>query len=106
MATGFEIELVTVPWANDVSLFAKSQAGAFLVGGDELLDLIENLALAHRAAGMRADVLVGNHFVPLAKDANFYGIEGINPVLAVRQFAQFGNREFVVFTHVLCRHKF
>src|SRR4029077_7013985 len=76
MAAGGEIEFIAVPRANDMALLAELQAGAFLVRRDHFLDLVENLALTHRPAGMRAHVLVGEHFAAGAKDADLELVEG------------------------------
>src|SRR5262249_41420386 len=83
MAAGGEIELVTVPRADDVPLLAEAQAGALLVRGDEFLDLMEDLALAHRTAGVRADVLIGQHLAAGAEDADFKLLHGEDLVIAV-----------------------
>src|SRR5271154_5890067 len=71
MAAGREIEFVAVPRADDVALLAEAQPGALLVGGDDFLDLMENLALADRAAGMRTDILISQHFAAGPENADF-----------------------------------
>src|SRR5580693_4155859 len=71
MAAGCEIVLVAVPRADDVARFAEAQTDALLVGGDHFLDLVENLALANRTAGMRTHVLVREQLAAVAEDADF-----------------------------------
>ena len=43
MASGREIEFITVPRADDVALLAEPQARALLVGRDDFLDLMKIL---------------------------------------------------------------
>jgi hypothetical protein len=90
MAAGRKIEFIAVPWADDVALFAKAQPGTFLFRRDHFLDLVENLALADRAAGMRTDIFIGEHFVAGAKNPNLDVIEGEYPVVAVGNIGQLG----------------
>src|SRR5579862_3768899 len=58
VAAGLEIELVAMPRANDVAPAGEARAEALHLGRQQLLDAVEDLALADRAAGMRARVLV------------------------------------------------
>src|SRR5262245_20685886 len=60
MLAGLEVELVAVPRADDMALRAEAQPPAGLVGRDHLLDPIEDLSLAHRAAVVGTDVAVGD----------------------------------------------
>src|SRR5262249_5816946 len=89
MAAGGQIEFVTMPRANDVALLAKAQPGAFVVGRDHFLDLVETLALTHRAAGVGTDVFIGKHFRAGAKDADFEFIDGEDPIIAIGDIGQF-----------------
>ena len=98
MAAGREIVLVAVPRADDVARLAEAQAGALLVGGDDFLDLVEDLALANRAAGMRAHVLVGEHLAAVAEDADFELIHRENPIIAVGDIAQLAYCDFLHLT--------
>src|SRR5579885_441972 len=95
MATGGEIELIAVPGADDVALLAKSQPSAFFIRRDDLFDLMKNLALANRAAGVRTDVFVGQHLAASAEDADFEIIEGKNAVIAVGDIAQLPDCNFL-----------
>src|SRR5579862_1979270 len=95
MATGGEVELVAVPWANDVALLAEAQPRALLVGGDDFLDLMKDLALTDRAAGMRADVFVGQHFAAGAEDAHFELLDRKDPIIAIGDICQLAHCDFV-----------
>src|SRR5579863_4555371 len=95
MAAGGEIVFVTMPRADDVARFAEAQPGAFLVGGDDFLDLVEDLALADRAAGMRAGILVGQHLAAGAEDADFEFVDGEDPIVAVRNVGELADRDFI-----------
>ncbi len=75
MTAGLQIEFVAVPRTDNIPLLAEAQARALFVGGDQLFDLIENLALTDRAAGMRAHILIRHHPIAEAEDANFQSIE-------------------------------
>src|SRR5262245_21045235 len=60
MLAGADVELVGVPRAHRVELrLRESEALAGAVGGDHLVDLGDDPALAHRPAHVRAQVLVG-----------------------------------------------
>jgi hypothetical protein len=89
MASGGEVEVIAMPWAHDVALFAEAQPGAFLIRRDYFLDLVKNLALADGTACMRTDILVGEHFAAGAKNPDFDLIEGENAVIAVGDIGQF-----------------
>jgi hypothetical protein len=91
MAAGRKIEFIAVPRADDVALFAEAQAGAFLFRCYYFLDLVENLALADRAAGMRTDILIGEHVAAGAKDPDLDVVEGEYPVIAIGNVSQLGN---------------
>src|SRR5579862_2751452 len=95
MATGREIVLVAVPRAHDVARFAEAQTGALLVGGDDFLDLVEDLALAHWTAGMGTYVLVSEHFAAVAEDADFELVHGENPIIAIGDIAQLAYCDFL-----------
>src|ERR1700688_4242113 len=95
MTAGGEIEFVAVPRADDVALFAEAQPRALLVGREHFLDLIEDLALANRPAGMRTDVLVGQHFAAGAEDADFKLFHRENPIIAIGDIGQLAYRDFV-----------
>src|SRR5208282_1761502 len=95
MAAGREVEFVAVPRADDVPLLAEAQPGALVVGSDHFLDLIENLALANRAAGMWADVLVGQHFAAGAEDADFDLFKRENPIIPIGNIGQLANCDFL-----------
>src|SRR3984957_12818136 len=99
VAAGGEVEFVAVPRADDVALLAKAQPRALLVGRDDFLDLMEDLALANRAAGVRADVFVGQHLAAGAEDADFELFHGKDPIVAIGDVSQLGYRDFV---HCTC----
>src|SRR5712691_3210119 len=92
MASGLEIELEAVPGTDEVALLGEAQAGALLVGGERLLDLVEDLPLAHRAAGMRADVLVGDDPVAEAKDADLDVVDREDAIVPVLELGQCRDR--------------
>jgi hypothetical protein len=79
----------------------RSEARALLVWRDYFLDLIENLALADRAAGMRTDILIGQHLAADAENADFERFERENPIIPVCDIAQLANRDFF---HRILRH--
>jgi hypothetical protein len=95
MTAGREIEFIAVPRADDVALLAEAQAGAFLIGRDDFLDLIENLALADRATSMRSDVLIGQHFAAGAEDADFEVFKGKDSIIPIGNIGQLANRDLV-----------
>src|ERR1051326_2302169 len=99
MTAGGEIEFVAVPWADDVARFAEAQAGALLVGCDHFLDLVKDLALADRAAGMRADVLVGQDLAAGAEEADFESFAREYAIIAVRDVVALGGFALQRFGH-------
>ena len=63
MAAGFDVELPAVPGADDVLALGEAQPTAGLIWRQLLLDARDDLALADRAAVVRAVVLVGEQAV-------------------------------------------
>src|SRR5271168_3077290 len=94
MASGRQVEFVAVPRAYDVALFAEAEPRALLVWRDYFLDLIENLALADRATGMRTDILIGQHLAADAENADFERFEREDPIIPVCDIGQLANRDF------------
>src|SRR5262249_40964274 len=86
MTAGLEVELEAVPWAHQVTSIGEAQARATHIGRERLLDFVENLALAHRAARMRAHVLIGEDFVAEAEYADLDAVDGKDAVVAVGKF--------------------
>src|SRR5271167_1716095 len=101
MASGRQVEFVAVPRAYDVALFAVAEPRPLFVWRDYFLDLIENLALADRAAGMRTDILIGQHLAADAENADFERFERENPTIPVCDIGQLANRDFF---HRVLRH--
>src|SRR6516165_2096290 len=91
MAAGGQIEFIAMPWANDMALLAKPQAGAFLVRRDHFFDLVENLALTDWTAGVGANVFVSQNFAAGAKDADLELVDCKYPIVAVGDVGQFAN---------------
>ncbi len=107
MAAGGEIEFIAVPGTDDVALLAEAESRALLVGGDDFLDLVKDLALTHRTAGMRADVLVGQHLAAGAENADFEVFQGENPIVPIGNVGQFADHDFVrrhISPHSVCRY--
>ena len=73
----------------------KRRPTLFFSGVISLLDLMEDLALADRAAGMRTDVLVGQHLAAGAENADLDLVQDENPVVAVGDIGQLAHRDFV-----------
>src|SRR5271154_3331528 len=101
MASGRQVEFVAVPRAYDVALFAEAEPRALLVRRDYFLDLIENLALADRAASVRTDILIGQHLAAGAENADFERFKRENPVIPICDIGQLANRDFF---HRILRH--
>src|SRR5580704_8733742 len=95
VAAGGEVEFVAVPGADDVALFAEAQPRALLVRRDDFLDLMEDLALAHRAARMGTDVFVGQHLAAGAEDADFELFHGKDAVVAIGDVSELAYCDFV-----------
>src|ERR1700720_3677021 len=95
MAAGGEIEFIAMPRANNVTLLAEPQAGTFLVRRDHFLDVVEDLALTDRPAGVRANVLIGKHLTASAKDADLELVDSEDSVIAIGDVSQFANFHFL-----------
>src|SRR5580704_10799446 len=93
MAAGLQIELEAVPRTHEVARLGEAQAGALHVGGERFLDLVENLPLADRPAGMRAHVLVGEDLVAEAEYPDFDVVDGEDPIVPVLELAQRRDRD-------------
>src|SRR5262249_2687444 len=94
MASGGDVELVAVPRTDDVARLGKAQTRAFLVRRQHLLDLIENLALTYRPAGVRTHVLVGNDLVAGPEYADFDFFEREYTIIAVGDVGELGDCDF------------
>ena len=95
MTAGLQIEFIAVPRADDVPLLAETQPRALFVGGNQLFDLIENLALADRAAGVRAHILIGHHPIAETENTHFHRIERKDAIIAFGEVCELGDRDFV-----------
>src|SRR5262245_31111000 len=72
MAAGANVELEAVPRAHHVDLGRRElHAAAGTVRRDILFHFRNDLALARRAADVRADILVGEEFVAELEHADF-----------------------------------
>src|SRR5262249_5525076 len=89
-----------VPRAHEVASIREAQAGAALVGGERFLDLAINLPLAHRAARVRAHVLIGEDFVAQAEHADLDPADGKDAEVAVGESAE--RRDRYVLRSVSC----
>src|SRR5271169_3987266 len=100
MAAGRQIEFVAVPRADDVALLAEAQPRALLVGRDDFLDLMENLALANRAAGMRANIFISQDLAAGTENADFESFQGENPVIPIGYIGQLSDRDLIHSAHL------
>src|SRR3954470_9447373 len=69
VAAGFDVELPAVPGTHDVALVGEPQAAHGLIGSGLLFPAADPLALAPRAPGVRAGILVGDDAVALSEHA-------------------------------------
>src|ERR1700720_2321704 len=102
MAAGLQVELEAVPRTYQVARFREAQPGAAHVGRERLLDFVIDLALAHRAAGMRAHVLIGEDLVAETEHADLHAVDGKDAVVAVVELGE--RRDRHVLRSVACGH--
>src|SRR5437660_10193478 len=102
MAAGLQVELEAVPRTHEVARVREAQAGAAHVGRERLLDLVIDLALAHRAAGVRAHVLIREDFLAEAEHADLYAVDGKDAIVAVIELRERRDRD--VLRSVACGH--
>src|SRR5579871_6277469 len=71
MPARLNVELIAVPWANDVRMILREgEAEAGLIVRDQLLHAGDDLTLAYRPAHVRADILPGRERTVPAKHAD------------------------------------
>src|ERR1700716_2448184 len=95
VAAGFDVEFPAVPGTHDVALVGEPQAATGLVGPELLLHARDHLALAHRAAVVRAIILVGDDAVALPEHAELEGIHPQHAVAAFRKLAELAHHDLV-----------
>src|SRR5262245_56689578 len=95
VAAGFDVEFPAVPGADDVLALGETQPAAALVGSQFLLDTRDDLALADRAAVVRAVILIGEQAVALAKDAELEVVHAQHAVTALRELAELAHHDLV-----------
>src|SRR3954454_8447350 len=95
VAAGLDVEFPAVPGTHDVALFGEPQAATGLIGPEFLLHARDHLALTHRAAVVRAIILVGNDAVALPEHAELEGIHAQHPVATFRELAELAHHDLV-----------
>src|SRR3954470_14784714 len=95
VAAGSDVEFPAVPGTHDVALVGEPQAATGLIGRELLLHARDHLALAHRAAVVRAIILVGDDAVALPEHAEFEGIDPQHPVAAFGKLAELAHHDLV-----------